>query len=349
MKKLLYILGGLVAGAILFGGSVVEAQVSSNYWKLLSGSIQPNIASWTLTLPYLPSKNCIGTDANGLLQAGTGCTGGSLSPFATTTSTVSGENVIYPLNNSDILTVGSSSTTTAPFYFDPNTRLLSINGKVGIGTSSPGAKFDVYGGTFRLSSSNSSYYTDFINQAVSNDAFQIQQHGHTVLKATSDASSGITLGNGGASLLVSPANSYSSFVGSLGINNATPSQALSVSGNQLLTGNLTVGSNASSTLISTAVNGGAIQFLGNSGTHSRYLALGAVDNSNNFYPTITVLDGAVSGGGNVGISSSTPTSQLTVGMASTTNALWLGVAGSSSPAFAVLSANNSGEIVIGTT
>lgn len=61
-----------------------------------------------------------GTISNTGIACGTGSGGGS-SPFATTTSTVAGQLDIYALNTTDIFNIGSNSTTTAKFYFDPNT------------------------------------------------------------------------------------------------------------------------------------------------------------------------------------------------------------------------------------
>lgn len=112
MKKVTYIgvvLGMLCGIATLLWGLSAHAQVSTNYWKLLSGSIQPNIASWTLTLPYLPSKNCIGTDANGLLQTGSCGGSGTVSQIDTTFPILGG-----PITTTGTLTFGGISTSTNP-------------------------------------------------------------------------------------------------------------------------------------------------------------------------------------------------------------------------------------------
>lgn len=64
--------------------------------------------------------------------------GGGAGTFSTTTSTVSGQLINYANNATDIVAVGSNSTTTSKFFFDPNTnRLIVASGNVGIGTSSP--------------------------------------------------------------------------------------------------------------------------------------------------------------------------------------------------------------------
>jgi hypothetical protein len=74
-----------------------------------------------------------------------GAGGGGTSSWATTTSQVSGRLINYSLNTTDIVTIGASSTTTAPFFFDPNTTTGYISGKLGIGTTSPYAKLSVVG------------------------------------------------------------------------------------------------------------------------------------------------------------------------------------------------------------
>lgn len=82
-----------------------------------------NYVANTLKLPNLLSKNCLGTDGTGLVQEGT-CTGGGGGgggTWSTTTSQVSGRLVNYSNNTSDLVAIGSNSTTTAEFWFDPNT------------------------------------------------------------------------------------------------------------------------------------------------------------------------------------------------------------------------------------
>ena len=57
-------------------------------------------------------------------------TGGSisLSPWATTTSSVTGQLNVYPLNTTDILNVGGTATTSSKFWVDPNTSTAVLNG-----------------------------------------------------------------------------------------------------------------------------------------------------------------------------------------------------------------------------
>jgi hypothetical protein len=63
--------------------------------------------------------------------------GGSLSPWATTTSTVVGNDIVYPLNSTDVVTIGSNATTSSEFWFDPNTGYGHISGRLSIGDGIP--------------------------------------------------------------------------------------------------------------------------------------------------------------------------------------------------------------------
>lgn len=74
-----------------------------------TSSIFPTITSSTV---------CIGVDCRTAWPTAGGTGGGT---WSTTTSTVAGQLINYPNNNTDIPTIGSTSTTTAKFYFDPNT------------------------------------------------------------------------------------------------------------------------------------------------------------------------------------------------------------------------------------
>ncbi|MBX4206387.1 hypothetical protein KW784_01210, partial [Candidatus Parcubacteria bacterium] len=74
---------------------------------------------------------CLQTDNNGIISVSAGACGGgsggaSGGTWSTTTSQVAGRFINYPNNNTDIVTVGNFSTTTAPVYFDPNTSASKI-------------------------------------------------------------------------------------------------------------------------------------------------------------------------------------------------------------------------------
>lgn len=71
--------------------------------------------------------------------------GGGAGTFATTTSTVSGQLINYPLNATDIVVIGSNATTTGEFWFDPNLPRSYLRPNVGIGTTTPYAPLSVVG------------------------------------------------------------------------------------------------------------------------------------------------------------------------------------------------------------
>lgn len=135
MKNLrLYILIALIAVTASVLAIKVNAQANGNTgstgsyspFKVLNGVILPQSTAWTLKLPYLggSGSKLVCVDNNGLVAI-TGCpsSGGGGSgggTWATTTSNVSGQLVNYSLNDTDIVAIGNSATTSAEFYFDPN-------------------------------------------------------------------------------------------------------------------------------------------------------------------------------------------------------------------------------------
>ena len=56
--------------------------------------------------------------------------GGGGGTFSTTTSTVPGQFTNFPNNATDIVTIGSNSTTTAEYWFDPNAGWSTITGRL---------------------------------------------------------------------------------------------------------------------------------------------------------------------------------------------------------------------------
>lgn len=86
------------------------------------------------------ATRCLQISSVGIVQvaaaacgSGSGGGGGGAGTFATTTSNVPGQLTNYPLNSTDIVVIGSTATTSAPFYFDPNTRTAVMNGLVTLG------------------------------------------------------------------------------------------------------------------------------------------------------------------------------------------------------------------------
>lgn len=93
----------------------------------LSNEITPRVSTNLFQIPNLMSCLSVKTDATGLFSCGTGGGGGT---FSTTTSQVPGELINFSNNNTDIVTVGGSSTSTAKFIFDPNTGVGYFSGNV---------------------------------------------------------------------------------------------------------------------------------------------------------------------------------------------------------------------------
>ena len=102
------------------------------------------------------SSGCIESVSGLLTSTGTACGsggggGGGSGTWATTTSTVSGQLINYPLNTTDIVTVGSTATTTGKFYFDPNLTIPEavIRGRVIAGTTTPTFNYHASGALFQ--------------------------------------------------------------------------------------------------------------------------------------------------------------------------------------------------------
>lgn len=137
MKKLLYILLGI---GIAFAGTVYAINVTvpsapTNGYALVSTSTGAWISTSTdpfhVGSIYATSSTATSVFNGNVTINGTciGCGSGGGSgggTFSTTTSTVSGEFINYPNNNTDIVTVGGTSTSTAIVFFDPNIQSYRI-------------------------------------------------------------------------------------------------------------------------------------------------------------------------------------------------------------------------------
>lgn len=89
-----------------------------------TASTFPYASTTALSVSGLSSGNCVQASTGGLLTttgsacgSGGGSGGGS---WSTTTSTVAGQLINYPNNDTDIVTIGSNATTSSEFWFNPN-------------------------------------------------------------------------------------------------------------------------------------------------------------------------------------------------------------------------------------
>jgi hypothetical protein len=82
---------------------------------------------------YAIGGTCVSGGAGTQGPAGSGVGG-----WATSTSPDPSKLFLYPINpNTDIVVIGSNSTTTSEYWFDPNVAQSYLSGKVGIGTTTP--------------------------------------------------------------------------------------------------------------------------------------------------------------------------------------------------------------------
>lgn len=103
----------LLGVAVFAMANVASAQVSTNYWKLSASTLSPNIASWTLTLPYLAGvgTRAVCANTNGLLTI-TGCSSGGGSGLATSSLVGTWPIIITPGSASVVFSFGGLSTTS---------------------------------------------------------------------------------------------------------------------------------------------------------------------------------------------------------------------------------------------
>lgn len=95
-----------------------------------TGCLQGTLTSSGIVTAYFTGTDC---------GSGGGGSGGGT--WSTTTSSVSGVLFNYPNNADDVVLIGSNSSSTAEFVFDPNTLTSWFLGRLGLGTTSPSANY----------------------------------------------------------------------------------------------------------------------------------------------------------------------------------------------------------------
>jgi len=152
-KKIFIILIAVCISIFTFRVANAQSIPQMSPWRVVSGVIEPRNSNNTVRLSTT-TAGCTGISATGeLYSTGTACgTGGgggggsAGGTWSTTTSTVAGQLINYSNNVTDITSIGANSTTTAKFFFDPNTnRFIIKSGNVGIGTTTPYAPLSVVG------------------------------------------------------------------------------------------------------------------------------------------------------------------------------------------------------------
>ena len=231
-------------------------------------------------------------------------TGGSisLSPWATTTSSVAGQLNVYPLNTTDILNIGGTGTTTSRFWVDPNTSTAVLNGANTASVFSVGSPNNEWSlGTsdadksFRIASSS--------NQIENvNAAFAISKTGYVGI-GTSSPYAKLSVAGDLVAGVVTATTSTSTFAG-------ITTTGLAITGNGTTTAangfNITAGCYAVNGICLTSGGGGTWGSI--TGTLSNQTDLQnelnlKINNSTTTLPLI----GSLTGLGNIGSSSATTT------------------------------------------
>ncbi|MBL8158405.1 hypothetical protein JNK62_02650 [bacterium] len=107
----------------------------------LSGLNISGSATSTSNVGFNITAGCYAINGTCITGGGGGGSGGG--SWSTTTSPVSGQLVNYPNNATDVVAIGSNSTTTAEYWFDPNAGISYLSGNVGIGTLNPVSSLDL--------------------------------------------------------------------------------------------------------------------------------------------------------------------------------------------------------------
>ncbi len=137
MKKIIYIILGIViatAGTV-YAAPLVSFQptlvpIFNNTYDLGTSTSRWRDLFTNNIYLYGVSDGCLYTLSNIITSTGSACgAGGGGSgggTWSTTTSQHAGRLINYPNNTTDIVNIGSNSTTTGKVYFDPNTQSYQI-------------------------------------------------------------------------------------------------------------------------------------------------------------------------------------------------------------------------------
>lgn len=127
MKKIIYTILGM---GMMFAGTVYALPYFSSQQTLVPFvNSYYDLGTSTKAWRFLyVDQICLAGDCQTSWPTGSGGSGGGT--WSTTTSPVTGVLFNYPNNNDDVITIGSNSSTTAEFYFDPNTLFARFLGRL---------------------------------------------------------------------------------------------------------------------------------------------------------------------------------------------------------------------------
>lgn len=144
MKSKIRIFIGIWLAFFLLAAGPAIADRTSEFWLNNGTYLQTNPSSLDLGASSDRIANGYFTNLN--VTTCTGCaTNTGTSTWATTTSQVSGQALVYTDTDTKLVAIGANSTTSAEFWFDPNAQVGYVSGKLGIGTTSPYTKLGVVG------------------------------------------------------------------------------------------------------------------------------------------------------------------------------------------------------------
>jgi len=125
------------------GTGALVASTSPTVAYIVATSSIASILPYASTTALSATILCLSTDCRTAWPTGGGGIAGT---WSTTTS--SGQVINYSNGSNDIVAIGAAATTTAKYWFDPNTQTSFLSGSVGIGTTSPFATLSVAGNTY---------------------------------------------------------------------------------------------------------------------------------------------------------------------------------------------------------
>lgn len=185
-------------GGSFFGNSTINRLDQWAATTTPSDSIVQRVYGKALQLSGLNlsgSTRCLQITTDGIVQAaasacGAGGGGSGGGTWSTTTSTHSGRLINYSNNDTDIVAIGSSASTTAEFFFDPNTAFAKIGGQFYVTGSSTLQNF-----TYRLATGTAATTTNLAVSSLTSELIKANATGGLI-----EAVSGTDYSNFGASV-----------------------------------------------------------------------------------------------------------------------------------------------------